>query len=147
MHMTKCITIHVLLGNIRPRFRYHKMQILWTFTPQVAGGACSAPSTQMYCAMTDGHSMLCLDIIRVPDQETKSMIEERGAHYSACLPSNFTLTTPLRGGGGYSFLQMLIFYLQIVWCNYFFFSLQSRISFFTQTRRMGYFLCGKMFQS
>ena len=69
--MKKCITIHVLLGNIRPRFRYRKMQILWTFAPQVAGGggggACSTPSTQMYCAMTDGHCMLC------PDQETESM--------------------------------------------------------------------------
>ena len=27
----KCITIHVLLGNIRPRLRYRKMQILWSF--------------------------------------------------------------------------------------------------------------------
>ena len=31
MHMKKCITIHLLLGNIRPRIRYLKMQILWSF--------------------------------------------------------------------------------------------------------------------
>ena len=27
----KCITIHLLLDNIRPRIRYRKMQILWRF--------------------------------------------------------------------------------------------------------------------
>ena len=32
MHTKKCITIHVLFGNIiRPRFRYLKIQILWSF--------------------------------------------------------------------------------------------------------------------
>ena len=31
MHMKKCIIIHLLLGNIRPRIRYRKMQILWSF--------------------------------------------------------------------------------------------------------------------
>ena len=31
MHMKKCITIHLLLGNIRPRIKYCKMQILWSF--------------------------------------------------------------------------------------------------------------------
>ena len=69
--MKKCITIHVLLGNIRPGFRYGKMQILWSFQasplgPQsglyhgTAGVFVAPPSTQMYCAMTDGHCMLCL---------------------------------------------------------------------------------------
>ena len=60
MHMKKCITIHVLLGNIRPRFRYSKMQILWSFQggeppgplPGLyhgsAGGLVAPPSTQTY---------------------------------------------------------------------------------------------------
>ena len=31
MHMKKkCIIIYLLLGNIRPRIRYRKMQILWS---------------------------------------------------------------------------------------------------------------------
>ena len=68
--MTKCITIHVLLGNIRPRFRYHKMQILWSFQGsrqdptkellELLEPLVAPPFTQMYCAMTDGHCMLCL---------------------------------------------------------------------------------------
>ena len=62
----KCIT----MGNIRVRFRYRKMQILWSepngpppgLCHGTAGGGrgCSAPSTQMHCAMSDGHCMLCL---------------------------------------------------------------------------------------
>ena len=31
LYMKKCITIDLLLGNIRPRIRYRKMQILWSF--------------------------------------------------------------------------------------------------------------------
>ena len=68
----KCITIYVLLGNIRPR--------LGTVRCRFFGGSRGlAPSTstrtppwkcwggtQMYCAMTDGHCMLS-------DQEGKSM--------------------------------------------------------------------------
>ena len=40
-----------------------KMQILWTFTPQVAGGLVAPHPPKcihLYCAMTDGHCMLCL---------------------------------------------------------------------------------------
>ena len=52
MHMKKCITIHLLLGNIRPRIRYCKMQIFgasrgqapWTSTRTTMEqmGACGA---------------------------------------------------------------------------------------------------------
>ena len=63
MHIKKCITIHLLLGNIRPRIRYRKMQVLWTSTrtlPWNCWGLVAPASTQMYCAMTDGLCMLCL---------------------------------------------------------------------------------------
>ena len=73
MHMKKCITIHVLLGNIRPRFRYRNIQILWSYqearpldlhqdsTMELLGrGLVAPPFTQMYCAMAHGHCMLCL---------------------------------------------------------------------------------------
>ena len=44
MHMKKCITIHLLLVNVRPRFTYRKMQILWSFTLLWnCWGACSPP--------------------------------------------------------------------------------------------------------
>ena len=66
MHMKKCITIHVLLGNIRPRFRCRKMQLpegeltgpppgLYYATAGEGGGR-----GLVYCAMTDGYCMLCL---------------------------------------------------------------------------------------
>ena len=69
--MKKCITIHQLLGNIRPRIRYRKMQIRWSFQGRVpwastrtlpwnCWGLVAPASTQMYCAMTDGHCMLYL---------------------------------------------------------------------------------------
>ena len=69
--MKKCITIHLVLGNIRPRIWYRKMQILWSFQesspwtstrtlPWNCWGLVALASTQMYCAMTDGHCMLCL---------------------------------------------------------------------------------------
>ena len=71
MHMKKCITIYLLLGSIRPRIRYRKMQILWSFQgasprsstrtlPWNCRGIVAPASTQMYCAMTDDHCMLCL---------------------------------------------------------------------------------------
>ena len=85
MHMKKCITIHVLLGNIRPRFRYR----CW--------GACSVPSTQMYCAMTDSHCMLCLRHNTHPRPwDKKAWLGGGGHHYSGCLPSSFTPITQLR---------------------------------------------------
>ena len=69
--MKKCIAIHLLLGNIRPRIRYRKMQIVWSFQgrapwtstrtlPWNCWGLVAPASTQMYCTMTDGHCMLCL---------------------------------------------------------------------------------------
>ena len=72
MHMKKWITVHVLLSSIRPRFRYHKMQNLWSFqgashldlhqdsTIELLGGLVAPPSIQMNCTMTDGHCKLCL---------------------------------------------------------------------------------------
>ena len=69
--MKKCVTIHLLLGNIRPRIRYRKMQIVWSFQgrapwtstrtlPWNCWGLVAPASTQTYCTMTDGHCMLCL---------------------------------------------------------------------------------------
>ena len=54
--------------SFRPRFRCRKMQILCSFQGRAlpglyhgtAGGLVAPPSTQMYCAMTDGHCMLSL---------------------------------------------------------------------------------------
>ena len=59
------------------------MQILWAFTLQVAGGgggvACSAPSIQMYCAMTYGHCVLCLRHNTCPrPRDKKARLERRG---------------------------------------------------------------------
>ena len=65
--MQKC-TIHVLLGSIEPRFRYHKMQILWSFqgtSPvgpppglyhRTAGELVAPPSTQMQVVPTTWHA-------------------------------------------------------------------------------------------
>ena len=104
MQIKKCITIHVLLGNIRPRFRYRKMQVLWRFQgarplnlhqDSTMELLLAAPaSTQMYCAITDGHCILCLRHDTRPDQEAKKSLGE-GRHQSGCFPGSFTLTMPL----------------------------------------------------
>ena len=96
MHMKKCITIHVLLGNIRPRFRYRiKDADSLDLHSTSCWGPCSAPSTQMYCAMTNGHCTLCLRHNTHPRPRDKKARLGGGRHYSGCLPSSFTPTTPL----------------------------------------------------
>ena len=71
VHMKKCITIHVLLGNIRPRFRYRKMQILWTFTLQGAGGRVAPHPPKCIAQWPTVIACSVYNIIRVPDQEIK----------------------------------------------------------------------------
>ena len=85
--MKKCITIHVLLGNIRTRFRCHKMELRGGEPPgpppglyhETAGGFVPPPSTQMYRAMTGGHCMLCLRHDTRPRPRRKKYEEGRGA--------------------------------------------------------------------
>ena len=97
----------VLLGNVRPRFRCRKMQIfgasrgraLWTSTrtlPWNYWGACSAPIHQnvlhnnwrsLHVVPTAWHAS--------QTKRQKSMTGGGGRHQSGCLPSSFTLTTPL----------------------------------------------------
>ena len=66
MHMKKCITIHLLLGNIRPELGTVRCRFfgasrgLARTLPWNCWGLVAPKSTQMYCAMTDGHCMLCL---------------------------------------------------------------------------------------
>ena len=102
-HEKKCITIHVLLGNIRRRFRYRKMKILWSFQRArpldlhqdsamelLGGGLVAPPSTQMYCAMTDGHCMLCLRHDKRPRPRGKKYDWGGGGlHQSGFLPISF----------------------------------------------------------
>ena len=86
----KCITIHLLLGSIRPRIGYRKMQILWSFQgasprsstrtlPWNYWGLVAPASTQMYCAMTDDHCMLCLRHDTCPRPKGKRSMTGGGA--------------------------------------------------------------------
>ena len=75
-----------MLGNIRPRFRYRKMQILWSFTLLWncwGEGLVARPSTQMYCAMTNGHCMLCLRHYTRPRPRSKKSMTGGGGGWGA----------------------------------------------------------------
>ena len=83
MYMKKCITIHVLLGNIRPRFTCRKMQILgasrgwapWTSTRILPWNCCPPKCIAQWLT---GIACDVYDRTRVPGQETKSMTGEGG---------------------------------------------------------------------
>ena len=64
------------LGTVRCRFFGLHSTSCWGGG---GGGSCSTPSTQMYCAMTDGHCMLYLRHYTRPRPREKSMTGGRGA--------------------------------------------------------------------
>ena len=116
--MKKCITIHLLLGNIRPRIRYRKMQILWSFqgaspldlhqdsTMELLGLVAPA-STQMYCAMTDGHCMLCLRHDTRPRPKGKRSITGGGGGGAINRAASPAASLPPRHWVPHQFLQFL----------------------------------------
>ena len=108
MHMTKCITIHLLLGNIRPRIRYRKMQILWSFqgasqldlhqdSTMELLGACSA-RIHSNVLRNDRRSLHVVPTTWYGSQTKRQKKYDWGGggrHQSGCLPSSFTPTMPL----------------------------------------------------
>ena len=64
----------------------------WTSTRTlqwICWGLVAPASTQMYCAMTDGHCMLCLR------HDTRPRLKGKRSMTGGCLPRSFTPTTPL----------------------------------------------------
>ena len=68
------------LGTVRCRFFGTSRGLApWTSTRTLPWNCCGAPSTQMYCATTDGHCMLCLRHDTSPRPRDKSMTGGGGA--------------------------------------------------------------------